>query len=307
MSTFQHVYDIGQRDVISSLEDNIKSFLDWGFLNIGAFIDVNIPSNSSNVGPAFATVVTDPSVASNTIWETPRKDWVYESGISHSNRSPINISGIYLNNTFLPGPSGSGSYTYSLNYSLGRINFNKPVSSSSKVCLNYSYKYIQTYKANESFWWKEVQNNTYYSNNPDYNISSNHRIQLPAIIIETIPRTVLTPYQLGTSENIITQDILLHIFTENPVQRNSIIDILILQKDKSLYLNNITKILKDNIYSLDYKGQPNSNRLNYNQLQNNSAYFTNKCYINNVFLSELNTFSSSMYNGVVRWSLEIFP
>lgn len=306
MSKFKDVSDIGQRNIISSIEDNLKNFLDWGFLNIGGFIDVNIPS-SGNSGPAFAKVVNDPSFSNNTVWETERKDWVYENGIVHRNRSPIGISGIYLNNTFLPAPSGSGSYGYSLNYPLGRITFNNPVSSSSKVSLNYSYKYIQIYKANESAWWKELQNNTYYTNNPDYNISSNHRIQLPAIIVETIARTVLTPYELGTSENIVKQDVLLHIFTENPVQRNSIIDTLVLQKDKTLYLNNITKILKDNINELNYKGQPNPNRLNYDQLQNNSAYFLKKCHIDSSSLSEINTFSSSLYNGIVRWTLEIFP
>lgn len=306
MSKFNHVYDIGQRNVISSLEDNIKNFLEWGFLNIGGFIDVNIP-NSGTSGPAFANVVSDPSFPTNSIWETQRKDWVYESGVVHSNRSPINISGIYLNNNFLPAPSGSGSYGYSLNYPLGRISFNNPVSSSSKVALNYSYKYVQIYKANESVWWKELQNNTYYKNNPDYNITSNHRVQLPSIIIETISRTALTPYELGTTENIIDQDILLHIFTDNPVQRNSIIDTLILQKDKTLYLNDITKMIKNNVNPLDYRGQPNNNRLNYDQLQTNTAYFLKKSFIKNVSLTETNTFSSSLYNAIVRWTIEIFP
>lgn len=306
MSKFKDVYDIGQRNVISSLEDNLKNFLDWGFLNIGGFIDVNVPA-SGNSGPAFAKTVTDPSFNTNTVWETQRKDWVYESGVNHNDRTPINISGIYLNNTFLPAPSGSGSYSYSLNYPLGRITFSNPVGASSKVALNYSYKYVQIYKANESTWWKELQNNTYFTNNPDYNITSNHRIQLPAVIIETISRTVLTPYELGTSENIVQQDILLHIFTENPVQRNSIIDTLVLQKDKTLYLNNITKMLKNNVYGLDYKGQPNITRLNYDQLQTNSAYFLKKCFINNASVSEINSFSNSLYNGIVRWTLEILP
>lgn len=306
MSKFKDVNDIGQHNIISSIEDNLKSFLDWGFLNIGGFIDINIPENGST-GPAFAKVMNDPSNNTNTVWETERKDWVYESGVVHKDRSPINISGIYLNNTFLQGPSGSGAYTYSLNYPLGRITFNNPVSPSSKVCLNYSYKYVQVYKANESIWWKELQNNTYYKNNPDYNISSNHRIQLPAIIVETIARTVLTPYELGTAENVVKQDVLLHVFTENPVQRNSIMDILLLQKDKTLYLNNITKMIKNNVNNLDYKGQPNNNRLNYDQLQNNSAYFLKKCYINNCYTSEMNAFSSSLYNAIIRWTLEIFP
>lgn len=306
MSKFNHVSDIGQRNIISSLEDNLKNFLDWGFLNIGGFIDVNIPT-SGTIGPAFARTVNDPSFNPNTVWETDRKDWVYESGVSHSNRSPINISGVYLNNTFLPAPSGSGSYYYSLNYPLGRITFNNPVSSSSKVALNYSYKYVQVYKANESVWWKELQKNTYYSNNPDYNISSIHRVQLPAIIIETIARNVMSPYELGTTENILKQDVLLHIFSENPVQKNSLVDILMLQKDKTLYLNDITKMLKNNVNSLNFKGQPNPNRLNYDQLQNNSAYFTNKCYIINSTLVENNIFSQSLYNSIVRWTLEIFP
>lgn len=306
MSKFNHVQDIGHRNIISSLEDNIKNFLDWGFLNIGGFIDVNIPP-SGNVGMAFAKPAVDPSFGNNTVWETQRKDWVYESGVVHQNRSPINISGIYLNNTFLPSPSGSGAYTYSLNYPLGRISFDNPVSANSKVCLNYSYKYVQIYKANENVWWKELQDSTYFKNNPDYNITANHRVQLPAIIIETIARNVLTPYELGSSENIIDQDILLHIFTDNPVQRNSIIDTLILQKDKTLYLNDITKMIKNNVNPLNFKGQPNNNRFNYDQLQNNTAYFLKKCYVKNASLSEINVFSNSLYNGIVRWTLEIFP
>lgn len=309
MSTFNHVYDIGQRDAISSLEDNMKSFLDWGFLNIGGFIDASIPP-SGTIGFSFLKPVQDPAFTNNTVWESPRKDWVYETGVVHRSRSPINISGVYLNNTFLPSPTGSGSYGYSINYPLGRVVFNNPISSGSKVCLNYSYRYIQVYKANESPWWKEVQKNTYNVsriNTSDYNITANHRIQLPCIIIETIPRTSMIPFELGTSENIIIQDIFLHIFTENAVQRNSIIDTLILQKDKTLYLNNINEINKNNVNALNFKGQPNPSGLNYHQLQNNSAYFMNKCFVRNATINELNTFSTSLHNGIVRWSIEILP
>ena len=312
MTSFHNVSDIGQRNVISSLEDNMKSFLDWSFLNIGGFINVNIPT-SGFLGGNFHQMktVVDPAKPVNKVWETSRKEWVYESGVVHNNSSPIRISGIYLNNTFLPAPTGSGNYTYRMNYPLGRVTFDNPVSSNSNVSLNYSYRYVQVYKANESVWWKELQTETYNSANfktdPDLSITSNHRIQLPAIIIETTPRTVLTPYELGTSENIIQQDLLLHVFTENPVHRNSIIDTLLLQKDKVLYLYNINKVIKNNVNSLNFSGEPNPNRLNYDKLSTNPLYILKKCNIKQASLSELNAFSHSLYNGVVRWTIEIFP
>lgn len=35
MTTFHNVSSIGHKDTISILEDNIKGFLDWSFINIG--------------------------------------------------------------------------------------------------------------------------------------------------------------------------------------------------------------------------------------------------------------------------------
>jgi hypothetical protein len=312
MTTFNHIDHIGQKYNISILEDNIKSFLDWGFLNIGAFINVQIPT-SGMVGGNFhqCKAVPDPGSLTNRVWEAPKKDWVYESGVSFSGSLPTNISGVYLNGTFLPAPNGTQTYGYYLDYPNGRINFNKSVSSTSRVELEYSYRYVEVYKANETTWWKELQTETYnpanFKTNPDLNITSNHRIQTPAIIIETAARTVLTPYELGTTQNIITQDLLLHIFTENAMQRNSLIEILLEQKDKSLNLYNINKVIKNDVNGLNYRGEINPSGLNYHQLSNNLNYIIKRAFIKKAELSELNTISNVLYNGIVRWSVEIFP
>lgn len=312
MTTFNHIDHIGQKYNISILEDNIKSFLDWGFLNIGAFINVQMPT-SGMIGGNFhqCKAVSDPGSLINRVWESPKKDWVYESGVSFSGSSPINISGVYLNGTFLPGPNGTDTYGYYLDYPNGRINFGKSVSSTSRVELEYSYRYVEVYKANETTWWKELQTETYnpanFKTSPDLSITSNHRVQTPAIIIETVARTVLTPYELGTTQNIITQDLLLHIFTENPIQRNSLIEILLEQKDKSLNLYNINKVIKNDVNGLNYRGEINPSGLNYHQLSNNLDYIIKRAFIKKVELSELNTFSNALYNGIVRWSIEIFP
>jgi hypothetical protein len=309
MTKFLEVTSIGQKNRISSLEDNLKSFLDWAFLNIGAYVNVTVPT-SGIAGSNFHQLkpVTDPSNKIK-VWEAIRKDWVYESGIS--NQSPIQISGVYLNGNFLPAPSGSGLYTYSLNYPLGRVTFNNPVSLSSNVQLNYSYRYVQVYKSSEASWWKEVEELTYnpaaFKNNGDASIAANHRVELPAIIIELAPRTQQIPRQLGTTQNILIQDILLHILAENPVQRNNLIDILMLQKDKTFYMYDVNKVIQNQVYNINYRGEINNSGLNYDQIVANPEYQEYYTYIKDAYLSEVNSLSSNLHNGIVRWSVEMYP
>lgn len=327
-SQFNHVQSIGKKDRLSSLEDNLKSFLDWSFLQIGGFVNVSIPTTglggASNTGFHVLKCVEDPAKPSKT-WEAPRKDWIYENSpyvnnpatISYNpygsvasglNTAPISFTGIYLNNTFLPAPSGSGNYTYQVNYPLGHIVFNNNVSATSTVTASYSYRYVQVYKASESTWWKEIQSDTYKAKiypKGDHSITSNHRVQMPCIIIETIPRMEMKPYQLGTTENILIQDILLHVFTQTPTHRNTIIDTLLLQKDNSFWLYDVNEVIKNNAYLLNRNGDINPNGLNYNILA--SSFKSNWSTIRNATLSELNNMTSSLYNGIVRWSVEIFP
>jgi len=308
---FHNVGSITYKDKISNLEDNLKSFLDWSFLNIGGFINVSTPTVgiTGTVGFHTLKLSTDPTVAGNRLWEAPRKDWVYESGVSYSGTSPSVFSGVYLNNTFLPGPSGSGNYSYSVNYPLGQIKFTNPVSSTSSVNAGYSYRYIQTYKSSDSLWWKEVQKETYnpanYKPNGDYAITAIHRVQLPAALIELAPRTELKPYQLGTTQNIWTQDVFIHVFAATATQRNIIIDILLAQKDKVLYLYDSDKVAKNQAYSLNSDGSINRNGQNYPGLVANFRQYW--CNIKSSSLGEMNTLSSNLYNGLIRWSIEIFP
>ena len=308
MSTFHQISSITNKNRISLLEDNVKSFLDWSFLHIGGFVNVNIPTSGITGGSFHVLKSASDPVLKDRVWQSPRKDWVYESGVSYENNMPTGFSGIYLNNTFLPAPTGSGNYTYNVNYPLGQIIFDQPVSSSSNVLASYSYRYVQVYKSSENFWWREVQKETYNPSNfnkQDYSITSVHRVQLPAIVVELIPRTVQIPYQLGSADNIIIQDVFLHIYSENANQRNILADTLIHQKDKTLRLYDISTVIKNNRYPLNKFGNINANGYNYPILV---EYFSNYwCTIKDSNLVELNSLSSSLHNGIVRWSIEIFP
>lgn len=312
MNGFQHVKNINEKQAISLLEDNLKSFLDYSFLQIGGFINVENAA-SGLYGNSFSkmSVAYDPVRSSGTVWETPRKDWVYETGILHEGRSPIPISGIYVNNSFVPAPTGNTGNQYYIDYNNGNIIFSSPKPSTTNININYSYRNIQIYKANESSWWTEFQRYHYDSTNLNKINSNikigNHKIQLPCIIIETTARTSQEPYELGNTKNIINQDILLYIYTENLIQRNNIIDILILQKDNQTYLYNLNKIIKEQKWPLNSNGSINSNGLSYSQIMSNISYLLNTYYISNAVISELGSISSALHFGIIRWSLKIYP
>lgn len=308
MTTFHNVSSITNKDRISGLEDNIKSFLDWSFLHVGGFVNVTIPTSGVSGGSFHVLKNSEDPIMKDKVWQSARKDWVYESGIVYESGSPTLFSGVYLNNTFLPAPTGSGNYGYNVNYPLGQIVFDKPVSSRSNVTAEYSYRYIQVYKSSDSFWWKEVQKETYNPSNfnkQDYSITSVHRVQLPAVIVELIPRTTQIPHELGNVNNILIQDVFLHIYSENANQRNSIIDALLHQKDKTLLLYNSNQVIKNNRYSLNKFGNINASGYNYPDIVSNFQDYW--CTIKDSNLGELNSLSSSLYNGIVRWSIEIFP
>lgn len=310
MSKFNHVFDIGQRDVVSSLEDNIKSFLDWSFLNIGGFVNVNLPTGNP-LPPGnhqLSAVSGDPTVVYPKTWAAPKKDWIYETGINYNNNMPISISGVNLNGTFLPGPSGSGAYGYNIDYPRGRITFTNNIAANSKVALAYSYRFIQTYKASDNAIWREIEENNYNLStvvkNPNYVFNS---IQLPSIFLQTIARSISVPRELGTTQNILRQDILLHVFTENSIHRNNIVDILLKQKDNSLNLYDINKLAKNNRQFLNYRGEANPNRLNYDQISLDNHYLLARAYIIDAITSEFKSFSQQLHHAVVRWTVEIFP
>lgn len=306
---FQHVTSIGKQEPITAIDDNIKSFLDWSFLNIGAYVNVTIPTtgifSSYNYHQLKST--SDPSQKTK-LWQSLRKDWVYESV---SGMDMISVSGIYLNSVFLPAPTGSGNYTYSINYPQGNISFDKEVSANSKVELNYSYRYIQVYSSEEvGEWWKELVGTIYNPSTVKTNnaiLTSNHAVQMPAVIIEPIAGTTQTPRELGTTQNIIYQYVMLHVLAENPTVRTNIANILINQKDNTLILYDPFKVVKNNVNQLRYDGSINPDGLNYSQLYNDPQYKLRTCCINNAVLSEYNKITNNLYHAAVRWTMEIFP
>lgn len=311
---FYGVKKLGDSLLINQLEENIKAFIDWGFLNIGGYVNVDIPTSGLYGGTfhELKTVVT-PGYKDGQVWQSPKKDWVWQSGFYYNdgyldNNTPNSVSGIHIGDNFIPGPTGVAATGYHINYPLGQVIFDKPISKSSKVQASYAYRWCQVYKSSTDPYWKELQELTYKppttANQGDYNISANHRIQMPAIIVEPISNSYSKPFQLGRRDSWVYQDVFLHVFTENGSDRNKIVDIMRLQKESTIAMYDINKVVNSGVYPLDYRGSINPSGSYYHTLATDSAFFWHHFFIKDVRIIDMESRNKNIFWCTIRLTTE---
>ena len=309
---FNKVSHIGNTLLSSEIENNMKWFLDWAFLGIGGWSNVTMPTSGA-FGGTFDTLrlVNDPSYSNGQVWEGARKDWVWETGSSYEGYDPIQISGVYVNGV-LKG-TGDATYAHHYNYPLGRVVFDNPISTTDTVKVEYSYRNVQVYVADEAPWWDELQYNslrvddTYYSStgSGSWGILANHRVQMPAIVLETVPRRRFKPYQLGDTSQFVQQDIVFHIVGENRWWRNQLVDILSYQIDSQLWLFKTDTLIGSGAYPLDYRGMKVSSPLNYDDVVNTPQYRYLLARMTNMSITEMESYDARLHEGTVRATLEV--
>mgnify|MGYP003150841041 FL=1 len=314
---FNGVDKLGDNLLIDELEENIKAYLDWGFLNIGGYVNVDVPT-SGLYGGTFHELktVSTPGYKDGQVWQGAKKDWVWQSGFYWNdgyfdNNTPNTVSGININTNFIAGPTGVAATGYHINYPLGQVIFDKAIPKTSKVSASRAHRWCQIYKSSTDPHWKELQELTYKPtslNQPksgDYSMSSNHRIQMPAIIIEPIASSSSKGWQLGARDFMVTQDILLHIFTENGSDKNRITDILRLQKEGTIHMYDLNKVVDSGVYPLDYRGSINPSGSYYHELSaQNSDYFWNNTFIKDVNIMDMESRNKNIYWCTIRLTTE---
>lgn len=302
------VNNIGDSLLNDKLVSNMVAFLSWGLLGVGAFTNVNRPTSSGHYGGAQyrLRLVNEPNYTIGQVWEGFRLNWVWESGIEYP-FEPIPISGIYLNNSFVP-LAATGSNSYKINYPLGRVVFNSPVATNSRVELNYSYRHVNVYDA-DAPGFKELQFNSFLIDSNFNNASSGvrsvlgkNRIQLPAIVVEAVPRRTLRGYQLGGGQEV-SQDLLFHIFTETSFERGNLVDILTFQKEKRIMMFDKNAISSANAWPLNEYGALASGAMCYPDLLN--FYNGGSATFADTTSQETGNLTPGYFNAIVRAKMEI--
>jgi hypothetical protein len=311
---FTNVFDT---TLNNELQDNLVEFLDWGLLEKGNYQNVTLGELAPN-GQDYSllkAVSSHISSGSGTVWEGFRQNWIWQSGVSFnpapivgSNNSIPGISGIYINNNFYSS-STSGNYKHKVDYFNGRVIFDNPIPSGSKIQAEYSYKYINVIYANSLPWIREIQYRTLDipihlnpANNTEIQLPAEARIQLPAIAVEVVPKRTLKGYQLGGGQFVET-DILFHCLAEDEFTRNKLVDIVSLQNDKTIYMFNSNDIGASGDFPLDTMGVPVSGALRYPELIQ-KYHRKGGLRLKNSTVQGMELINSNFYAGIVRLTAE---
>lgn len=284
---FTGVSSINDYLLLSNVENNLKTFLDWGFLNIGGFINVGSTANTYNDNPNKLALVQDPNYTDGQIWQTKYHDWVYDS-ITFGSSSPTIPSTVNVDGS----PASASDYT--LDFVNSRVIFNTAISTSSNVTMNYSYRWIQVHKASSNLvWWKQFQTDVvndstqFNQNTGEYAIFAQNRVQLPCIIIEPVAKGTSEPYRLGDKSLVVDQDIILNIVTNSAAHRNSIVDILRLQEDKVIWLYDTNKLVTDGVLPYNFDGSLNGSRIAYDIMMDDEDYQWKTCRLKDFVVSDV--------------------
>jgi hypothetical protein len=312
-TNFKGVTKVGDTLLMSELENNLKAFFNWSLLGIGAFVNIEIPSTGA-YGGNYHTLkpVHDPAYTDGQVWQTIRKDWVWETGISYTGATPINVTGIVVDGT--PVGTGTAFFLHYYNYPLGRVIFTgTPPVTTSTITMRYSYRWAQVDVIDNLPWIKEVQPDSFRTDDShwtttsfsggNWSIGGHQRVQLPAVAIEAVPRRNASPWELGNSSLVIEQDILFHILAEKRWDRNQLLDIIGLQEDKIIQLYDSNSINDAGAWPLTYKGMRVSSPKMYPTLV--STYPFQTARFKSITFSEVETINPYLYKGVARATMEV--
>ena len=321
MSNFsvKGIDNIFSATAINELQDNIVEFFDWNLLDKGNYFNVTKGETSPNGNDySLLRLSSYPHYSPGQAWEGFRKNWVWQSGVSppdgfsdpivSSNNTYPGISGVYVDDQFHP-TSGVGTYAHTVDYFNGRVVFDNPIPTGSKVQAEYSYKYVNVIYADNVPWLREVQYRTLdvppsFSDNTkgDFKLPAEMRVQLPAIAIEVVPRRNFKGYALGGGQYVYT-DVLFHCIAEDAYTRNTLLDLVSFQNEKSINIFNSNTIADSGSFPIDYRGVPVSGALRYPDLVN--TYPKTVCRFMNFTVQGMEMINTNFSAGIARCTTEL--
>jgi len=302
----RHVTD---SDNSIQLENNFKLLFDWAYLGAGGWFDVHLDSVGA-YGGNLSTLrqVTDPAFSDGQVWETFRKDWVWESAQTYTDKqgittSPIQISGVYVNGVL----ATSG---FHLDYPNGRVIFDTPKVGKT-IQLEYSARTQQFLCASKTPWFNQLQFGSFRIDDGGFSIVGSgqwdilaqKRVQMPAAVIETVPLRSFRPYEIGNNALWSNQDIVFHILAETDWDRKNLTDALSKQEDKVFWLFDINKVQDSGAFPLDYNGSL-INNITYQDLVSPSGYRWQKCFIKKSITQNITAVDPKLFRATVRWTVE---
>tara|TARA_Y100000592_G_scaffold28733_1_gene45760 strand:+ start:24736 stop:25695 length:960 start_codon:yes stop_codon:yes gene_type:complete len=295
------------------LLDNFIYFYDWGFLKAGSFYNINIPQSGLYGGDRHKLrSANDPNYTDGQVWEGYRKNWVWESGVSVGSQEPIQISGVFVDNTFYA--TGNVTKPFYIDYKNGKVIFDTAISTTSTVQLEYSHKWLEVVPSEGISWFRQIQQRS-FRNEEDFQVSSSGgwaqlgqtRVQLPALAVEVMPPKNLEGYQLGGGQWAYN-DVLFYAITENHWECNNIIDTVAFQNDRTIHLFNPTAVAISGVFPYNYRNELNENAIPSGMYPNMiDSFFYKRCTIQDTKSQDVVQLSPDLFIGSARCTTQVKP
>jgi hypothetical protein len=298
---FKGVTNISETHLTEILKTNFYFLLNWGFLEIGGYFNVRIPTSGAYGGADHRLrPIKDPNFTNGSVWGSFHGQWVWESGTVQPDQ-PIRVSGVYINGNFT-------SVNY-VDYANGRVILNSGISTNSVVTAEYSYRYANIYPADDIPWLRTVQYNTFRSDSDQYMLFGsgtwgnigNNSVHLPAVIYE-VQDGHFEPYALGGGTKAYNE-ILFHVVAEDGVTADRIADILANQYEKTMFLFDVDYLANSGVFPLDHLGRLNDGAKTYPQLveaKEDGGFRWRKFTIEDTTKQPRTVINNNLYDRTVR-------
>lgn len=312
-TSFKGYNNIGEYSYDEALDLNIRNFVDWGLLGLGAFSNVTI-SSSGAYGGNISTLrkVNDPRYTDGRVWEGSRKNWCWESGVGYTS-DPIQVSGLFIGNSFYPVNSG-----YFIDYPNGRVVFDTPLPANSSVKIEYSYKWVQVEGFDNVPFSRIGQQRSYRLDSPYYTAGSgswsllaDKRFQFPVVAVEATTDKNYEGYQLGGGHKAQSK-VLLHVIGEDKPSVSRLANIFADQGDKTIFMYDLNLVASNNAFPLDYRGSLTANPKTYPNMvaaTGDGGYrYTNRVQHGTIHIHDASSQGpeklGEIYHAVVEWNVE---
>lgn len=229
-------------------------------------------------------------------------------GVIFADHSPL-VPTVFSNGEEL------SEFFYNVDYPNGRVVMNYALEAEIPNVCSYSYRNVQVYIEGQMPHNFEVQKNSLAGplttgddgliSDPNFLQDPSHKIQLPAIIIEAIENRTSKGYELGAGSLKCKQDVLFTVIAQNKYEMKFLTDVLANQKHKTIPLFDIDVVSSRNDMPLTFEGYRNTSGKSYPEIINDSTAYWATCFIENAYVSQVETNSPDIYQSKVRYQLEV--
>lgn len=224
----------GDSTISEIVERNIVAFLNHGFLEIGAYI--NVPSGKRNPqGQDMSALypIASTGITSNTVWRGVKNNWVWEAtGVTlkySSGTLPIVPSGIYYNGNFVPTGTSITGTGYILDFSRGQVVFANPVPSTNSVQVPHSDRVVSVYSSDSNEYRESILN---WQNTSATGINPGFKAYYPAIFVNIAQEETIRGTELGSRGKLMRSEIEFEIFALSSAELKKLTDILFMLETK---------------------------------------------------------------------------